>query len=98
MNNKCSEKENAVKMPHTLSLIDRQSLNISGVTEVDEFDDEAVAAYTTLGKLNIKGEMLHIRKLNLEFGELEITGKVSSLVYTNSKNKSQSGFIKKFFK
>lgn len=92
------ECRNTVKMPHCLTLDNRKNLTLSGVAEVDSFDDKSIAAYTDVGELTIKGENLNIKKLNLELGELEVTGKISSLVYTDHTLKSSAGFFAKLFK
>lgn len=55
-------------MPHNLILEDRKKLVVSGVEDVDSFDEQTVVAYTAVGELMIKGEGLHINKLSLETG------------------------------
>lgn len=86
------------KLVHNLTLESRKNLMISGVTEVDNFDDKTISAITEMGNLTIKGENLNIKKLNLELGDLEIEGKISSLTYTDKKSNSTEGFFSKLFK
>ena len=74
----------------------RNNLVLSGVKEVDNYDENTVDLYTEMGRLIIKGENLNIKKLNLDFGDLEIDGKISSLTYSGEKTKS--GIFSKFFK
>ena len=93
MSNKASE--NNLTKPHVLSLDNRKLLSLSGISDVDSFDDKSVTARTNIGKLNICGENLNIKKLNLELGELEIEGKISSLIYNDCK---QSQRRKLFFR
>lgn len=76
---------NSQKMEHLLSLDNRKLLSLSGISEVDSFDDKSVIACTDMGKLSIGGENLNIKKLNLEAGELEVEGKISSLIYNDCK-------------
>ena len=83
-----SEKTNNMpKMQHMLNLDNRKLLSLSGISEVDSFDDKSVTACTDIGKLNISGENLNIKKLNLEAGELEVEGKISSLTYNDCKSR-----------
>ncbi len=96
MNNELSS--NNQKIPHTLSLDNRKSLSLSGISEVDSFDDKSITAYTDLGKLSISGEKLNIKKLNLAEGELEVEGKISSLVYSDGKLKNSGTSFFKLFK
>lgn len=74
---------------HNLILDNRQKLSLSGVSDVSGFNEETVNVFTDLGGLVIKGSGLHISKLNLETGEVEVEGIINSLQYTQSKqNKS----------
>ena len=84
------------KNPHCISLENRQNLVLSGIKEVGNYDDNIISIYTEMGKLIIKGQKLNIKKLNLEFGDLEVEGKISSIVYAEEKEKN--GFFSKFFK
>lgn len=83
-------------MPHSLILENRQKLTATGVSNVDSFDVQSVVAYTDLGELLIRGENLHIDKLNIETGELTLTGSFSSMSYTE--NKPAGGFFSRLFK
>ncbi len=92
------EHKTAPKLPHCLTLDNRKNLIVSGVTEVDSFDDKSIAAFTDIGELTIKGENLNIKKLYLELGELEVTGKISSLIYSDNKFRSDAGFFSRLFR
>lgn len=89
-------EEKKIKSPHNLMLKDRKSLNLTGVSDVDSFDEKIVVLYTDYGKLTIKGENLHIDNLNLNSGELAIDGKIFSITYTGNKPKPKSLFSKVF--
>ena len=91
------ENDNTLKLPHSLTLDDRKALSISGVSDVDSFDEETVILYTSLGELTIKGEDLHVEHLSIDIGELSVTGKIDSLMYTDNQKKS-TGFFGKVFK
>lgn len=83
-----------MSMPHNLILEERKKLSISGVTDVDSFDEQTVVAYTVKGEITVRGWDLHVSKLNLEQGELTLEGEISSLVYTDVKAKSTGLFSK----
>lgn len=95
--NKMVDEKRTVKLPHSLILENRKSLTITGVSDVDSFDEQAVVAYTDLGELTIRGINLHINKLSLETGELTLDGKVSSMTYTENQS-GNSGFLSKLFR
>ena len=69
------------EMPHNIILEGRQRLSISGVEDVESFDEESIVAYTSAGTLIIRGSELHIEKLSLDLGELTVDGTVDSLGY-----------------
>lgn len=86
-----------IKIPHMLSLDGRKNLSITGVKEVGSFDDREITAHTSMGKLIIKGSNLNIKKLNLDTCDLEITGKICGLDYSDGCGDG-SGFLKRIFK
>lgn len=75
--------------PHSLSLDNRKKLSLTGVEDVPGFNEETVNAVTSLGTLVIRGFALQIDKLDLDTGEVEISGNINSVQYTDTKrNKS----------
>ena len=68
-------------LPHKLTLNERKSLTVSGVTEVVSFDDTAVIAHTELGTLVVQGKDLQLKTLLPEGGQVTVEGKISALAY-----------------
>ena len=95
MNEMLDEKKFA-KFPHNLILEDRHILSVTGVKDVDSFDEQTVVAYTDLGELTIRGSSLHISKLSLETGELTIDGEINSMTYSENASRNMSFFSKLF--
>ena len=89
--------EEKLTFPHSLSLEERKILTVSGVSDVDSFDEEMIVAFTDLGELTIKGSDLRISQLNTDLGELNVEGHISALIYSGDQPKS-SGFFAKLFK
>ena len=75
-------EEKKQKLPHSVILENRKAFTATGVSNVDSFDEQTIVAYTDLGELVVKGSGLHINRLNIETGELTLTGEVDSLTYT----------------
>lgn len=71
---------------HNIILDNRKKLSITGADDVFGFNEETVSVSTSLGNLIVKGSSLHINKLNLDTGEVEIEGVINSLQYIESKN------------
>ena len=88
--------EAKVKKPHSVQLENRNGLKMTGVTDVEAFDEECVTVYTDYGCLSISGSALHIDGLNIKNGVLQISGEVSALVYSSKKSK-EKGFLKRVF-
>ena len=74
-------QDKAVKTNQNIILENRRSLSISGITDVDSFDEKAVCLYTELGELNIQGKELHIDSISIETGNMTITGDIRALIY-----------------
>ncbi len=91
------EKRTTVKMPHNVIMEDRRNLTISGVSDIDSFDEQTVVLFTEMGELTVKGDDLHINKLNVETGELTMEGEIASLEYSEEERKS-SGLFSRLFK
>lgn len=74
---------------HNLTLENREFLRLTGVNDVYGFNEESISISTELGGLLVKGSNLHISKLDLSSGNVEIHGKISAFQYVHSKtNKS----------
>lgn len=87
------------KMPlaHKLALDERKRLTVSGVSDVDSFDEEMIIAYTSLGELTIKGDGLRILHLDTQTGELSVDGNVSALIYSTDRPKA-GGFFSRLLR
>ena len=72
------------KRTHKLMLQNRRTCTISGVTDVLSFDVSEVILETDQGMLMIKGNELHINRLTLDKGEVDLDGRIDSLTYSES--------------
>lgn len=68
-------------IPHHIHLEERGTLSISGVMEVESFDEESIVLSTSQGGLVVRGSNLHIEQLSLDGGDLKVEGAVDSLTY-----------------
>lgn len=83
---------------HALNLTGREKLDIQGVNEVHSFDDFEIELSTVCGELTIYGESLNIENLNLDSGELSISGFISSLSYSDVRPSDKKGVFSRLFK
>ncbi len=92
------EIKNEEIMSHNAVLNDRKHLVLSGVIDVEKFDENIVVLYTELGKLCVKGRELNLMKLDINdiSGEVVIDGNIDSLEYDKGKiRKTNESFISK---
>ncbi len=92
------ERNTLPTSPHNIIMENRKKLTISGIREIESFNEQTIEAITDMGALIIKGENLHINKLNKETKEIAIEGKISSLIYAEPKRKSGNSLFKGLFK
>ena len=82
---------------HTVRLVDRKRLSLTGVEDVDCFNEQIVVLRTPLGTLTVAGAGLNISQLTLEDGRVEIDGEVDALEYSGGKKKS-GGLLGRLFR
>lgn len=79
-------------------LEDRKKLNISGITDVDSFDEKSVCLYTQLGELTIRGNDIHIDSMSIENGDMTISGDISAMIYGDRDKKGPVSAIGRLFR
>ena len=76
---------------HKITMTNRQICLITRVKDVLSFDVKEVILETEQGMLAIKGEDLHVSRLSLDSGEVDIDGKVDSFTYSDMSGLSHKG-------
>lgn len=89
------EKKNFATQ-HNIIMENRRRLTVSGIKDVDSFDEQTVILHTDSGELTVKGRNLHINSFNVEAGDISIDGEFVAVAYTNDRPKSNSVFSKIF--
>lgn len=95
------EKKNYKRpdVTHNIIMENRKKLSVSGVEDVDSFDEASVILITTMGTLTVKGADIRINKLSIDAGEVSIEGDIDSFEYSDVSQHSESGgFISRLFK
>ena len=69
-----------------LMLIDRKSLEITGISSVDSYDSDRIELSTVVGGIAISGQDLAISDLNLEAGRIGISGMIMAMIYGKNKD------------
>ena len=93
-------KSSKTNMPiQNLILENREKLSVSGVIDVSSFNDENIILETELGTLIVRGQDLHINKLNLDIAELIVEGDIESCAYSDKDLRTKGmGFFSSLFK
>ena len=92
--------EEKLGLSHKLELYNREKGTVTGVLDVISFDENTIVLDTDLGLLTIKGKDLHVSRLSLEKGELDLEGYADSLVYSSNEGyrKSNQSLLSRLFK
>ncbi len=90
------DKGRSHDVPHNIIIEGRARMSVSGVEDVENFDDTTVVLYTCRGMLVIRGAGLHIERLSLETGELAVEGTIDGIQYSDEVQ--SSGFWSRLFK
>lgn len=79
-----AEEKKVTRQQHHVIMEGRRTLIITGVTDIDSFDEQMVAVFTDVGELIARGSGLHINKIDVDSGELSLDGEIDSLEYTDN--------------
>ena len=77
---------------------DRHKVTITGVEQVDSFNDNTIILRTVKGGMTIKGEELNVGKLNLDNGNININGIINGIAYDDKNTFQKKNTIGKIFK
>ena len=84
-------EEKMTARPHKLTMVNRSSCTITGLQDVVSFDENQIVLDTDMGLLTMKGKDLHVSRLTLEKGEVDVDGTIDSLVYSSNEVYRRSG-------
>lgn len=86
------EENRKLTQTHDLSLNERKKLSVTGVQDVEAFDEDCVTLSTVAGQLIVRGSGLKLNRLNLEGGELLVEGHIDALEYAENGGRSRGLF------
>jgi len=91
------EKYKLAELPHNVIMESRKKISVSGVDDVESFDDGEIVMGTSQGILIIRGKELRIERLSLDSGDVTIEGIVDRLEYEED-TKASDGLFSRLFK
>lgn len=90
------QEQTEPKRPHTLSMTERSRMELTGVSDVDSFNEQLIVMDTSQGELTVAGRELHISALDLEAGRLNIDGLILALEYSDAHPTGRRGLWRVF--
>lgn len=84
-----------IDKPYSLTLDQREKAILTGVTDVERFDESEVVLHTHGGRLILTGTGLHVSSLQLEEGRLLVDGAIDGAVYDGGAPKRRGGFLRR---
>ena len=82
---------------HQITMVDREELTVDGVTALGSYDEKEIMMETEQGAMQVKGEGLNIKQLNLEQGNIVIEGLVKGIQYDEAQQQRR-GLLNRFLK
>ena len=83
--------EEKTGLPHRLIINNREKGSLTGILDVISFDENMIVLDTDMGLLTIKGKDLHVSRLTLEKGEIDLEGRTDSFVYSSNESYRKAG-------
>ena len=92
--------EEKLGVSHRLTLNNRDRGNLTGILDVISFNERQIVLDTDMGLLTIRGKDLHVSRLSLEKGEIDIEGRTDSFTYSSNESIRKAGqsFLSRLFK
>lgn len=87
-----------VRRNHKITIENREKITITGICDVENFDEREITLYTIDGAIQLFGEDFKINKLNVESGDVEIEGYIVEVKYTGADKTEKGGFWGKIFR
>ena len=89
--------DSGLSAPHHVVIEERKSLTVSGVEDVERFDENTIVLSTSKGAMVVAGENLHIEKLSLDGGDLKVDGDIDSVSY-EEESAGRGGFLSRLLR
>ncbi|HJA11828.1 MAG TPA: sporulation protein YabP [Candidatus Mediterraneibacter merdipullorum] len=92
-------EEQRIAKAHRLVVNNRKTATVTGVLDVLSFDLNEILLETEQGMLMVKGTDLHVNRLSVEKGEVDLSGNIDSVAYSSASTagKQRESFLAKLF-
>ena len=86
------------KQEHEIFVKQRAELNVTGVKDVDSFDEMGAVLQTVEGELNVEGHDLKIGILDIDRGIVTVTGRINGIYYSSDRTEAKQSFFARLLK
>ncbi len=83
---------------HSILMQMRRELHLSGIIEVERFDESGAVFQTVCGEMTVEGSDIHIGVLDVDRGEVSLTGQIDGIFYAAAEVEKKEGFFKKLLR
>ena len=83
---------------YRILLYNRNELRLDGIRRVLSFLETEASVVSALGLLQITGKEMHLEKLDLDSGEMIVTGRIDSLYYPDESAEEGRGLLSRLFR
>ncbi|MCQ2490203.1 MAG: sporulation protein YabP [Ruminococcus sp.] len=91
-------QDTTIRKDHGMIIENRKKMSVSGITDVDSFDEKAICLYTELGELTVQGRELHIDTMSVETGDMTISGEIWAVIYGDRDRRGPLSVLGKLFR
>lgn len=84
-------EEKTLQKNHKLVIHNRKTSLVTGVADVLSFDLNEILLETEQGMMMVKGSNLHVNRLSLEKGEVDLSGNIDSIAYSDIPTSGKQG-------
>ena len=82
---------------HSINLVSRANMDISGVREVLSFDDAGAVISTVDGEMTVEGSGIKIGELNTKDGCVTLGGRIDAIYYSEETPERKRSGLRKLF-
>ena len=83
---------------HCIHMDNRELLSITGVKDVGSFNEREVTVFTEAGGMTVEGNGLHITKLDLDAGQVNVEGEICAIEYDDAVPQERGSFLSRVFR
>ena len=93
-------EERSIQKSHKLVINNRKTGLVTGVLDVLSFNLNEILLETEQGMMMVKGTDLHVNRVTLEKGEVDLSGNIDSVAYSDiqTPGKQTGNLLSKLFR